>query len=395
MKIVKICAVICEFNPFHNGHEYILYNLREKGFTHIIAVMSGNFVQRACPALFPKEARTKAALLCGADLVIELPLPYATATAERFAFGGCEIIKALGCVDAVAFGAETANVKELINIAETLTSETFSEKIKKYLEQGLSFAESREKSLNEFSHLNSEIVKTPNNILAIEYIKHLLKSDIDIIPITRKFSEHDKEGEINGFSSASYIRENWGANFLNNVMPKKSLEIFKEYENQGEILSNQKIFDLIMLSHLRNLDLDDIKNLPYISEGIENKFYNAIKSSVSSDELFSKVKSKRYSHSRIRRIALSGFLNITKDFINIQPPYAHILGFNQKGSEILTIAKKTSAIPISHSLKKLSEIDSVCSKFSVLESNSTNQYNLLLDKIKPCGTDYTNRIIKI
>ncbi len=392
---MKICAVICEFNPFHNGHEYILHNLREKGFTHIIAVMSGNFVQRASPALFPKEARTKAALNCGADLVIELPLPYAAATAERFAFGGCEIIKSLGCVDALAFGAENSDAESLKDIAKVLLSHKFSQKLKVYLDKGMSFAAAREAALNEFPHLNGDIVKTPNNILAIEYIKHILGSQIEIIPIMRQFAQHDKRGELNGYSSASYIRENWGKDFIKNVMPQKAFEIFNEWEEKGEILSSPYKFELLMLSDLRKLSIEAIKNLPCISEGLENKFYSAIKSSVSLEEIYLKVKSKRYSHSRIRRIALSGFLNITKDYAEKKPPYAHILGLNKNGEDILKIAKKTSAIPISHSLKKLEETDFECYNFANLEAKSTDQYNLLLNKPKACGTDYTNKIIKI
>ena len=392
---MKICGVICEFNPFHKGHEYILQNLREKGFSHIIAVMSGNFVQRAEPALFPKEARTRAALSRGADLVIELPLPYATATAERFAFGGCEIIKQLGCVNTVSFGAETENAELLKNTAEILLSDEFSEKIRNNLKTGITFATAREKALSEYSHLNSEIVKTPNNILAVEYIKHLTNSNIKILPIARKFSEHDKNGEVKGFASASYIRESWGENFVKTVMPEKSFNIFKEYENNGKIYLERNKFEILMLSHLRNLSIDEIAKLPYISEGLENKFYSAIESSISLNELYDKAKSKRYSHSRIRRIALSGFLNITEDFIKTAPPYAHILGLNERGGEILNIAKKTSAIPISHSLKKLRDNSEICRKYAELEIKSTNQYNLLLQKFDVCGTDYTNKIIKL
>ena len=392
---MKICAVICEFNPFHNGHEYILKSLKNSGATHIICIMSGNFTQRAYPAIFPKEARAEAALKCGADLIIELPLIYATDTAERFAFGGAEIIKALGNVDALGFGCENNDIENLKNISDILLSEDFSIILQNFLKEGMSFATAREKALDTYSRKYSEIISSPNNILAVEYIKHLRGSNVEFIPIKRIGSSHHSTN-IEGFTaSGSAIRENWGKSEIKSQLPEEAFKVFSGYEIEGKIFTDQSKFDIAVISYLRRLSPEDIAKLPHVSEGLEYKIYKAIQSSKSLNEIFSSSKSKRYSHSRIRRIALSAFLGIENGLSYNPIPYIRVLGTNQKGLEILKEAKHTAKVPISHSLKKLSKINPLSKKIAELEALSTDQYNLFTKSADICGKDFTNKFIKL
>lgn len=392
---MKICAVICEFNPFHKGHEYILQSLRDSGATHIVCIMSGNFTQRAYPAIFPKEARAEAALKCGADLVLELPLVYAVDTADKFAFGGASVAKALGNIDALGFGCEDEDIESLKNIAHILSSEEFSLCLKDFLKEGISFAAAREKALNTFSSEYGTMLSSPNNILAVEYIKHLKDSGMEFIPIKRMGADHHSK-ELSGITaSGSAIRENWGKSEIESQIPREAFEVFSRFEKEGKIFCDENKFNLSVMSYLRRLSPDDIKRLPNVSEGLEYKFYKALQSSVSLEEIYNRTKSKRYSHSRIRRIALSGFLGIEKGLSSNPVPYIRVLGTNKKGLEILKEAKSTAKVPVSHSLKKLSEVNSLCEKFARLEALSTDQYNLITKSPEVCGKDYTNKFIKI
>lgn len=391
---MKICAVICEFNPFHRGHSYLLDKLRENGATHIVCIMSGNFVQRAQPAILPKEIRAETAILNGADLVIELPLPYATDTADRFAFGACEIIKKMGCVDLIGFGCENDNKNLLIKTSQILTSDILPLKIKKYTAMGVTFAKARENAVSEICSECGDILKTPNNILAVEYLKHLNGSNIEPIAVNRAYVSHDYDEISNGFASASYIRKHLTDEKISSVMPKSSYEKINEAIKQGKYYDDKDLFELLMLSQLRRLSIEDIKNLPNISEGLENRIYNSIQNSTSFNEFLLLAKTKRYSLSRIKRIALSGFLGIDKQLSKISPPYLRVLGFNERGKEILTKIKENSFVPMSHSLKKLSENDRVSALFANVEINSTNQYELLLKNKGKCSADLTFKPIK-
>ena len=172
---MKVSSLICEYNPFHNGHKYMIDKMRKNGCEYIIACMSGNFTQRGDFAVFDKYSRTKTALQNGIDLVIELPVVYSCATAEKFAFGGVYILNALGCINEIYFGSECGNVDILKNTADILQSAEISEKIKKYLSLGQTFAKARENAVAEIDGLSAEILQSPNNILGIEYIKALNK----------------------------------------------------------------------------------------------------------------------------------------------------------------------------------------------------------------------------
>lgn len=344
---MKVTGIIAEYNPFHNGHAYHIEKTRELfGATHIIAVMSGNFVQRGDCACFDKWTRTKAALLCGADLVIELPLPYAVSGAQIFAKGGVEILNACGCCELLCFGSEEENTDEIIKCAGVLRTEQFKTALKTHISKGLSFASARELALKDVAGENTaKIITTPNNILGVEYAGAILdlNSSVKAVSVKRKGAEHDGEKTSDKIASASYIRK---TGELNSFVPKKALDIFNTEIKNSNAPASLKNIERGFILKLRSMELSDFKKLPDISEGLHNRIYSAVNEFNTLEEIISAVKTKRYSHARIRRIILSAILNLKAEDTQGSIPYLRILGFNQKGAEILKVMKESAKVPV-------------------------------------------------
>lgn len=386
---MKITAIISEFNPFHKGHKYLIDKARENGSTHIIAVMSGNFVQRGEGAVFSKWDRTETALENGVDLVLENPLIFATASAQRFAYGGVGVINGLGCVDEIAFGSESGDIGKITEVAEIIAENEFAEEIQKYLSDGISFPKAREKAIGEkYGEEYAEILSRPNNILACEYISECRKAkmDIDFFTVPRIGAEHDAEKEKNGFYSASHLRE-----LLNNSLVSED-EIFEGARKNCKVFDFTKL-ELPMLVKLRSFTENDFKNLPDVSEGMENRLYSAAQKAVSLSEFYELVKTKRYTHSRIRRICLCAFLGITKDDVSADVPYIRVIGFNDKGREILKTAKDTASLPIVMKYSDIKNLDRNAQRVFDIESKATDIFALCGEEILPCGLEKTENII--
>lgn len=382
---MKAVGIIAEFNPLHKGHRFLLEKAKEKGT--VVAVISGNFVQRGDVAVYDKRKRAEAALLCGADLVLELPVCYSMSTAQNFALGGVSALKAVGC-GSLFFGSEEGDIAELLKTAEILRSEEFGKKISEYSSLGETFAVSREKAAISLG-VKEGILSGANNNLAIEYINAAksIGADFEFLTVKRQGVSHDSKKVQNGFASASYIR--------NLIL---SGEEIKEFI----LRSVQSIFDddtadirrleSAVLAVLRTKTIDDFKRLPDLSEGIENKLFEAIKTATSLDELYSLIKVKRYTLARVRRLVLSAFLGLDKEFFMKEPPYIRVLGFNEKGLELLR--EKNGGIPI---VTKVSEIDALGEKAKRLfaaEQRATDLYGLAFENPKPKGMEYTAKIIK-
>ncbi len=386
---MKITAIISEFNPFHKGHKYLIDKARENGATHIIAVMSGNFVQRGEGAVFSKWDRTETALENGVDLVLENPIVFATSSAQRFACGGVGVINGLGCVDEIAFGSESGDIGKITEVAEIIADNEFAEEIQKYLKDGLSFPKAREKAIGEkYGDEYAEILSQPNNILACEYISECRKAKMDInyFTVPRIGAAHDSDRENNGFSSASYLRE------LLRQDAVSTDEIFEATRKKCKVFDFTKM-ELSILVKLRSFTVNDFKILPDVSEGMENRLYSAAQKAVSLNEFFELVKTKRYTHSRIRRICLCAFLGITKEDVSEDIPYLRVIGFNDKGREILKIAKDTSSLPIVMKYSDIKNLDGNAQKIFDIESRSTDVFALCGEEILPCGLEKTEKII--
>lgn len=380
---MKICAVVAEFNPFHNGHAYLLEKIRSSGYSHIVVVMSGNYVQRGEAAIFPKDARAKAALQMGANLVIELPTVKVLATAEKYAFSALSVIKKFGNqINALAFGTETENFENLVEIKEILGTELFKKEVKLQLEKGLSFAVCRENAVRNISKkpcIANEI-KNPNNILAVEYLKAMdkLGMSLDCLPVKRM--------EVPGkYFSASKLREmiiQENLDFKNYIPEKLNFNINLKasyFEMGGEIICK-----------LRSLEKSDFARLPDVSEGLENRIRSAVKKACSLPELLEFAKTKRYAMARIKRIILCAFLGIDSNMASAEIPYVRVLGSDKKGFEIL----KNVDSPVVTRYSDVLKLGSDAQNFFELENKFTNIYYSLTKEILPCEKEKTFKMIR-
>ena len=396
---MNICGIIAEYNPFHNGHLYHINQTKAAGATHICVVLSSNFVQRGEPAIINKWQRTKSALLNGADLVIELPTFFSMSSAGNFAKGAVYLLNSLGCINSISFGCEDNNIESFNSIINILDANKFKTLFKEQLSLGQSFAAARQKALSLLALENSDIILKPNNILSLEYLYQLklLNSSISPILIKRISAEHDSEVAKGSYASASYLRslvKNNKINELIGFMPENSFDLIKSAIDSKIAPSDISFIERAILAKLRSMNLHDFKQIPDVNEGLEHKIFSSVKSSSSLNELYSNIKSKRYAHSRIRRICLNAFLGITKPIIPEYPQYIRVLGFTKKGCKILNLAKKTSSLPIITEFSQIKSLDKALLNSFELESQLSDIYALSLPKPMPSSLDYTTGIIK-
>ena len=358
--IFIITGIITEYNPFHKGHKYHLENaIKDTNASHIVCVMSGNFMQRGIPAIVDKWKRTEMALKNGVDLVLELPLVYSISSAEHFAFGSVSLLNSLGIVDNLYFGSEEGNVEPLKKIADVLSEEppSFKDLLKHHINSGLPFHKSRSMALREFIKCEDieNMLENSNNILGIEYLKALntLKSQIQPYTLKREGSNYNDKAISQMFSSATSIRKHLKTGSLDkliDVLPKETYEILHNINSsQYPFIFEEDMFKFIKYKLLTEGE-KNLENLPDVSEGLHNKIYKEISNSNCLDELILKVKSKRYTYTRINRILAQYFLGLESynllSLTKAPVPYARILGFTSKGREILKEMKEKCNIEI-------------------------------------------------
>ncbi len=384
---MKLAIIISEYNPFHRGHQWQIEQLRQLGYSHVVAVMSGSFVQRGAPAIFSKYDRTRLALIGGCDLVLELPVPYACATAQRFAFGGVSITDAMGLPATLCFGSECGELTKLEQVVDGLLDSRLKEALAPYLDKGITFAKARTLALGELtSPETAALLEEPNNTLGIEYMLQLrqLNSHVKALTLPRKAVSHHENGVSEGFASASHIRSLLLENHFEEAFCLVP-EACSEYMNK---LRPVYIDDRIVLSRLRTMGKDQLAALPDCSEGLENRLYQAIRDGLNLEDIWDRTKSKRYSHARIRRLCMSAFLGLDDKLHRQAPSYIRVLGFNKQGQEILAAMKKNSKLPVSGSLADLAGTSSAATAFADMEARSVDLYNLFENELKPCGQDF-------
>lgn len=418
---MKVMGLIVEYNPFHNGH---LYHLEESkkicGADYTVCVMSGNFIQRGEPAVVNKWARANMALSSGADLIIELPFPYAMSSAEFFASGSVKILNDIGIVDYLCFGSEHGNIDDLDFISQILIDEPHAYKsfLKQELDRGISYPAARETAIKEYiKHSNTtkqvhaeSLVSSSNNILGIEYLKALKRFNSKIIPFTikRVNNEYGTKQITGNISSATSIRSFISTNssqalkdVLQKVLPEASLDILLEEmaEGRGPVFAED--FYTIIASQLRRMKPEQIKGYPYVSEGLENRIKASAGSAGSYDELVEGICTKRYTRTRIQRILMSILTGMTleqADMFNRYngPQYARVLGFNKKGKQLLSLIKQKSVIPL---VMKTADFVKSCNpllkSMLELEAMSTDIYVLGYKNpaFKKAGQEFTQNVV--
>ncbi len=405
----RVLGIIAEYNPFHNGHLYhIAKSKQETGAQYVVAVISGNFVQRGNTSIINKWKKARMALLNGVDLVIELPTIYSVSSAENFAEGAIKILNSLGVVDTISFGMETNDISTLNNIANVLYNEPkeYITILSHELKKGNSYPKARENAL--MMYLNdikryANVLSGSNNILGIEYLKAMrrTKSTITPIGIKREKVLYNDKYIVDEFASATAIRKMLITKELNDiskVMPRNSYLILGEELKNGHYVIDLSIFEKEIIYTLRKMSAEEISKLPDVTEGLENSIKNAADSCNTLDELINIVKTKRFTQTRIQRILIYALLGIDKKQMEISKkimPYIRVLGFNNKGKELISeIMALNPKLNMVTSVKKY--IDTVASKNlrEMLEKDilATNIYTLGYYSDSYSNLDYTNKI---
>lgn len=412
---MKVCGIIAEYNPFHNGHAYHIEKTKEvTNCDAIVAIMSGNFVQRGAPALFDKWTRTEMALKNGIDLVIELPTYYATSSAEFFAQGSVGLLDSLGIVDSLSFGAKTTDLDALRRVANVLYLEPNDYKImlQNELKKGLSFPIARSNALKNFikkeydAKYISEILLDANNVLGIEYLKALMYNNSPIVPniIQRKGEDYNSTNIVDGVCSATAIRkllEKQEIEVLQDVMPKESFDILNTELLSGKQPMNIEKYEKEIFYILRRSLANDLFELADVSEGLENVLKKASNETTEIEKLIDMMKSKRYTRTRIQRILLHALLNITKDEVNnykYNPQYIRVLGFTKTGEKLLTQIYNKSNLPIVTSVSKfLKSANETGRRMIEKDILATNIYTLgyEIPAYRKSNLDYTKQIVQV
>ncbi len=377
---MKTVGIICEYNPLHLGHkkqmDWIRTQFSEE--TAIVCLMSGNFVQRGAPAIFDKAARARAAVLNGADLVLELPVTYALSSAEGFAAGGVGILGKF--CDYLCFGCETGDASVLMDTAKALLSDAFPPLLRAQLETGLSFPTARANALAQMG-LDAEILRRPNDILAVEYCKAILaqNSKMQPLPLVRQGSYHDETPDAENPSATSLRRlllenRDWAS-----YVPGPAAEIFRNAPRHSLEAGERAI-----LYRLRTMEDAEFEALPYGSEGLWRKFMHNCRSCATVEEILEATKSKRYTRTRLQRMLLCAALGIDQETLQAPAPYCRVLAFNDPGRAVLKNAK--AATPI------VNAGETVDHPYWAMECKCADLYSLFaLDAPEPPGQEQKQR----
>ncbi|MEG2765296.1 MAG: nucleotidyltransferase family protein [Acidaminococcaceae bacterium] len=394
-------GIIAEYNPFHNGHSWQLQQAQLAfGQRPILAVMSGNFMQRGTPALADKWARAALAVANGVDLVLELPTIFACRSAEHFARGAVQTLIATGCVSSLAFGCETEDYA-LLNQAANFSLENEG-LLKAQLQQGHSYAAANQQVLAQLDPRLALISKSPNNILALEYLKQLTLNNSSIQPLPQKRHEAHYHDELigGGIASATAIRKEIFAQGFTPLVQKAvaptTYATLQELSQAHRLGINEQTLELVSLFTLRSLTAPAILSACECSEGLENKFHAAA-GACSLAAVLAQVKSKRYPASRIQRLLLQLLLSTPtlsfKQALTSSPSYLRVLAFNDTGRQLLKTMQTTATLPVLTKLGRHVLTDNKKSADFInalqLDITATNLYNFLQNKNFGYATDYT------
>lgn len=413
---MKTVGLITEYNPFHNGHAYHIEKAKMlTGADRVIVVMSGDFVQRGAPAVMPKHLRAESALLSGASLIIELPVCFATGSAEYFAQGSISLLNQLGCIDSICFGSECGDLHLLKEIAQILANEPieYQTALKQALKEGASFPAARQEALNIYSDKYSEILASPNNILGIEYLKALAKIHSKMEPFTIKrigagYHDIDIDGQ---FSSATAIRsdiyqladvnsssESLPLTHIQTQVPSSCHELMKKnYQTRYPVKADD--FSLLLKAKLLSETAGSLSHYLDMSPELANRILRLRNDYLSFEQFCDLLKTKELTRSRISRSFIHVLLGITNDWLTAMKapaPYARILGFRRDHADLLGILKRTSDIPLITSPARAVLADTAYQMLE-LDIYASDLYESVITDLygTPFHNELTKQIIKI
>lgn len=382
-------GIIAEFNPLHTGHKRIITRAKALGDT-VICIISGNFVQRGDTAIISKYQRAKFALLCGADIVAEMPVLWSMSTAQNFALAGVWQLYNLGC-DKIVFGSECGDIEALKNAADVLAGDSFFTLAAQKAKSGITFAAARELAASELG-VDFSLLRNPNDNLGIEYILAAKKLNlpIEFHCIKRIGARHDSGEVSDGYVSSSFIRKeliSGSIGFCERFMPREIRGII-----QPENIADINRLENAILCSLRTKTADDFKCLPDISEGLENKIYFSARVATGLEELYNMIKSKRYTLARIRRLVLAAFLGFDNEFFMQTPPYVRVLGFGKVGEAHLK--NLVALIPVITRASQIKMLESDAKKVFETECRATDIFSMSLSKPLECGIEQRTKLLK-
>lgn len=362
-----IFAVISEFNPFHNGHRWLLKQIPKGKQDYTVCIMSGGFVQRGEPAAYDKWSRAAAAVQGGADLVLELPVPYVLSDGDRFAAKGVELAAALGLPVTVTFGVET---EDLCGLAKLASASEEQLPVKEFLEQGLSYGAARQAALQQVFPEESALLLQPNNLLACGYIRACLRHGLEYKGIRRQVA-HDGD-PIGNIASASYIRAH-----------RETFSQYCPFPQEGAL--DIEAARRGMLTLLKTKTAEQLKNTANISEGLENRILAALFETEELGALYDRIKTKRYSHAKLRRSVAAAVLGMPAGMPEQPVPYLRVLAFGERGRELLRTLKETATLPLCQSGR---ECERVQPELFGMERLATDLRNCWAEQPLPGGEDY-------
>lgn len=383
-------GIVAEYDPFHLGHSYHIAETRRLLGENIpvVCVMSGSWRQRGECALTDKWTRSALALKGGADLVLELPLPWAISSAEGFARGAVELLKATGVVDALSFGSESGEGEKLKALALTLESEEYRTALHAETDKGISFALAREKAAVKCMGKTAQLLRGANDSLGVEYLR-AAGDELGYVSVKRQGVSHDSDCPTEGYASASLIRDlvragQWEA--AERWLPAGTV---KELQASG--VADMGNVERAFLARLRSMTGAGFAALPDsgMAEGLPARLVKAAGKAESLAEFYALAKTKRYAHARIRRLALWAFLGLTAADRGEKPEYLRVLGMNGRGKILLREMKERAALPIITKPAHIKELGEEAQRLFALECRGTDLFGLCFDKIRPCGMDYT------
>ena len=357
---MNICGIVCEYNPFHNGHAYQISEIRRRlgEDTGIICAMSGDFVQRGEAAVFDKHSRARAAVMGGADLVLELPLPWCISSAEGFARGGVGLLGAAGIVTHLAFGSESGETDALEGIAELLLQPETDMRIREELGSGIPYAAARQKAMEDMMGRSLPQLESPNDILAVEYLKAIRTQGLTLKPlvIPRVGAAHDSDAETE-YPSASLLRRKL----------RNGEDIFAALPAAvgSALLSGRGAVELerietALLSRLRFLPEESFAALPDAGEGLYHRIFRAARTEPTLEAVLDAAAAKRYPRARLRRICLCAALGVAAGDSAGIPPYLRVLAANERGIAMLREMEAVCTLPVVTKPGKVRELNTEC-----------------------------------
>lgn len=377
---METAGIVAEYNPFHRGHAWHIAETRRRlgGDAPVVCVMSGHWVQRGECALADKWLRAALALDRGADLVVELPTPWAMASAESFARGAVALLAATGVVNVLSFGSETGELAPLEAAAAALDAPEYPEKLRAALGRGLSFPAARQEAAG------AACLSAPNNNLGVEYLRSLraLGSTIRPLTVLRQGAGHDGPA-AGGFASASELRRLLRAGRGAEAAP------YLTAPWSGELADMQHI-ERAVLARLRTMGEGDWAALPDGggAEGLPSRLAKAAREAVSLEDFYTRAKTRRYPHARLRRLALAAFLGLTAAERPAAPPYVRVLGLGGRGRALLRRMKDTCPLPVIVKPAQARELDGPALALFQAEARYTDLYGLCFPAPRPCGAEW-------